>query len=390
MKFLVLGAGQAGYAVIFDLIRSPRLDKVIVADRNVERLRLIKERLADEKIVPVELDVTNAEETANLMANSDVTLSCITSPYNYELAKIALQAKSHFCDLGGDEPTFKKQLFLDDVAKEQGVTIIPNIGMVPGMVAILAHCAAQSMDELYEIRMRAGAVPIEPESLLLQHSLSLSVDRLINEYSNSCKIVRDGKIYKVPSLTDVENIEFPKPIGKLEAFNTAGGVSALAETFGDKVQHLDFKMIRVPGHCEQMKILRDLGLMDTGARKLPDGNDVRPLDFFKQLLKEKMPVDQPDLVVMRVTVTGVKDKKPIQHVWECVDYGDQANGISAAAKMTAFPASIIGQMIARKDIEERGVLRQEQAVPIKLFLAEMASRGISLTMAERSPVHEAI
>jgi len=388
VKFLVLGAGRVGYAVAYDLIRSPRVEKVIVADRDIKRVEALTQRLTDEKIVPIELDVENQDYVAELMDSADVTLSCVTYTHNYDLAKIALQAKSHFCDLGGDESLVKKEFLLDEVAKDQGITMMPNLGLAPGMAAILAHCAADSFDEVYEIRVRVGGLPTDPDGLFLNYALTFSVDGLLNEYTGKCAIIRDGKPYKVPALTDLETIEFPKPIGKMEAFNTSGGIGTLTETYKDKAQHVDFKTIRYPGHCDQVKVLKDLDLMNATAIKLASGAEVVPRDLLKEKLTEKLSDDQPDMVLLRVTVTGVKDRKPIQHVWDCIDYGDQANGLSAMAKMTAFPASIIAQMIARGDIAERGVLRQELAVPVKLFLAEMAGRGISLTMVERSPVHD--
>ncbi len=386
MKFLVLGAGRVGYAVAHDLIRSPRVEKVIVADRDVKRVEIVTERFTDEKIVPVELDVENEEYVAELMDSADVTISCVTYNHNYDLAKIALQAKSHFCDLGGDEATVKKQFLLDEVARDQGVTIIPNLGLAPGMAAILAHCAADSLDEIYEIRIRVGGLPVEPDGLFMNYSQVFSVDGLLNEYVGDCAIIRDGKSYSVPALSDLEQLEFPKPIGTLEAFNTSGGVGTLTETYKDKVQHLDYKTLRYPGHCEQVRVLRDLGLMSSSPLKLSSGVELIPRELLKQQLSEKLTKDQPDVVLLRVTVTGVKERKPIQVVWDCIDYGDAANGLSAMSKMTAFPASIIAQMIARQDIAERGVLKQELAVPIKLFLAELASRGISLTMVERNPI----
>ncbi len=388
MKFLVLGAGRVGYAVAFDLIRSPRVEKVIIADRDLKRVEMISNRLTDEKIVPIELDVDNEDYVAELMDSSNVTISCVTYNKNYDLAKIALQAKSHFCDLGGSDATVKQQFRLHEVARDQGVTIIPNLGLAPGMISILAHCAAESFDELYEVRMRVGGLPIEPEGLFMNYALTFSVDGLINEYVEDCAIIRDGKNYTVPSLSDLETIEFPKPIGTLEAFNTSGGVSTMPESYKGKVQHLDYKTIRYPGHCEQIRVLKDLGLMSSSKIKLDNGDYVVPRDLLRHLLSQQLSDDQPDMVLVRVTVTGVKDRKPIQHVWDCIDYGDQANGLSAMAKMTAFPASIIAQMIARGDISQPGVLRQEDAVPVKLFLAELAGRGISLTMAERSPVHD--
>lgn len=388
MKFLVLGAGRVGYAVAHDLIRSPRVERVIVADRDLKRLESITERLTDEKIVPIELDVENEEYVAELMDSADVTISCVTGNHNYDLAKIALQAKSHFCDLGGDEATVKKQFLLDEVAKDQGITIIPNLGLAPGMAAILAHCAADSFDEVYEIRIRVGGLPVEPDGLFMNYSQVFSLDGLINEYDGECAIIRDGKLYKVPALTDLETIDFPKPIGRLEAFNTSGGVGTLTETYKEKVQHLDYKTLRYPGHCDQVKVLKDIGLMSSTPLKLASGIEVVPRELLMQQLQEKLVSDQPDMVLLRVTVTGVNDRKPIQHVWDCIDYGDAANGLSAMSKMTAFHASIIAQMIARQDISESGVLRQESAVPIKLFLAELAGRGISLTMVERSPVQD--
>ncbi|MDZ4832161.1 MAG: saccharopine dehydrogenase C-terminal domain-containing protein [Candidatus Melainabacteria bacterium] len=388
MKFLVLGAGRVGYAVAHDLIRSPRVEKVIVADRDVKRVEIVTERFTDEKIVPIELDVENEEYVAELMDSADVTISCVTANYNYDLAKIALQAKSHFCDLGGDEAISKKQFLLDEVAKDQGVTIMPNLGLAPGMAAILAHAAAESFDEVYEIRIRVGGLPVEPDGLFMNYSQVFSLDGLINEYVGDCAIIRDGKQYTVPALSDLETIEFPKPIGRLEAFATSGGVGTLTDTYKEKVQHLDYKTLRYPGHCDQVRVLKDLGLMSNTPLKLASGAEFIPREMLIQQLSQKLTTDQPDMVLLKVTVTGVKDRKPIQHVWDCIDYGDAANSLSAMSKMTAFPASIIAQMIARQDVAEHGVLRQELAVPVELFLAELAGRGISLTMVERSPVQD--
>jgi len=117
----------------------------------------------------------------------------------------------------------------------------------------------------------------------------------------------------------------------------------------------------------------------------PEGIKVPPRRILHELLSQRLLKGEPDVVLVQVVVTGVKDKKPLQYVWQCIDYNEQAAGLSAMMRMTAFPASIIAQMLARNDIKERGVLRQESVVPIKLFLAEMDSRGINLQMIEREP-----
>jgi len=387
VKFLVLGAGRIGFAVVYDLVRSPKVEKVIIADIDLARVQSIAAKFADEKVIPVELDVDNHEEVAQLMHEVDVAISCVTYKHNYELAKIALSTKTHFVDLGGNEEIVAKEFLLDEVAKEQGVTIIPDLGLAPGLVSLLAVSAAESLDELYEIKLRVGGLPSEPDDCFLGYSQVFSIDGLINEYYEDCTILRDGKLLVVPSLTELETIEFPRPFGIMEAFNTSGGISTLPATYANRVQHIDYKTIRYPGHCQHMLMLKELGLMDKEPIELPSGKAV-PRELLHKLLSEKLPSEEPDVVLLRVIVTGVKDKKPVQIVWDCIDLADQAAGLSAMMRMTAFPASIIAQMIARGDIEKRGVLHQELTVPTKLFLAEMDGRGINLRMTEREPIHK--
>lgn len=397
MKFLVLGAAEMGYAITFDLIRSPKVKSVVVADKNVEKVKHLKERLQDEKIVPVELDVTNQEYVAELMSKEDVTISCLPDKFNYDLAKLALQTKSNFCDLGNNIEVSEKIFLLNEVATDLGVAIVPNLGLSPGLVSILAVCAAQKMDELYEIKIRVGRLPQEPQELstrdlLPEFSSALAVEELIKGYTDPTKIIRSGKLLKVPALEDVEHIKFPNPIGEVEAFTTSFGnaTSGLFNKYLEKVQHLDYKTIRYKGHLERIKLLFELGLFSEEKIKLDNNTEVSPKALITHQLTKLAPEDVADVVLMRITVTGVVDKEPIQNVWECIDFADQADQISALARMTATPASIIAQMVARGDIEARGVLRQEDVVPHKLFLAEIAARNINLSLAERAPVHDTL
>lgn len=388
MIFLVLGAGRIGYAVAFDLIRSPRVEQVILADHDLARLKSVKQQLGDAKVTPVELDITRSKDVVELMSRSSVAIGCVGYSHNYELAKSALKARCHFVDLGGNEEMVAKQFLLHDLAKEQDITIIPDLGLAPGLVSILAVSAADSLDELYEIRLRVGGIPVEPVAPL-NYSQVFSIDGLINEYCEDVTVIRDGKLMVLPSLTELETIDFPKPFGTLEAFATSGGASTLPQSYQGKIQHLDYKTIRYPGHCAQMALIKHLGLMSSQPIKLPSGVEVAPRQILHHALSEKLSKDEPDVVLLRVTVTGMRDRKPLQLVWECIDYADQAQSLSAMMRMTAFPASAIAQMIARGDIGERGVLRQEHGIPVKLFLAELASRGINLSLTERAPVQEA-
>lgn len=387
MKYLVLGAGKMGYAVCYDLIRSPKVDQVVVADNDTGRLEDLVKRLSDNKIVPVEVDVKNEKELAQLMHQVNVAISCVTYEHNYDLAKIALASSTHFVDLGGNEEIVAREFLMDDLAKEQGLTIIPDLGLAPGLVSLLAVSAAESLDEIYDIRMRVGGLPVEPNECFLDYAQVFSIDGLINEYNEDCTVIRDGKIFNVQALSDLESLEFPRPFGTMEAFHTSGGISTLPQSYVGRVQHMDYKTIRYPGHCEMIMMLKELGLMGKEPLQVDD-QEVVPRKVLHKLLAQKLPKDEPDVVLLRVIVTGLKERKPVQLVWECVDYADQAAGLSAMMRMTAFPASIVAQMIARGDISERGVLRQENVVPVKLFLAEMDSRGIALKMSERAPVYK--
>lgn len=378
MNYLVLGANQFGYAVVYDLVRSPKIDEIFWADEDVDSLHRAMEHFVDKRIVPCALDITRLDDVKGLMSRSDVVISCLSPKHNYELAKLALESGCDYCDLGGDEEELRKQFLLDEVAKNAGVAIVPGAGLAPGMVSILAATALQEMD-VYQVRFLVGSLPVESH-VQLSATPIISSERLINEFVEETTLIRDGKMLRLPAVSEVESIEFPQPFGHLEAFNTSGGMSRLVWTMAGKVQNLDFKMLHYPGYSSQVRLLRDLGLFSTSELKV-DGTAIAPRAMLAKLIDQHAPTE-PDVVLVRVTVAGLKNDKPVEMVWECMDYMDQGAGILASARMNAFPLSIVAQMIARGDIEEKGVLAQEIHVPVKLYLAELASRGINLSMVE--------
>ena len=389
MRFLVLGAGRIGYAVAYDLIRSPKVEKVVIADRQVSKLMHVERMLSDSKVVPVELDISDSNSLIELMENSDVAMSCVPVDLNYELAKAALHAKTHFCDFGGNDETVRKIRLLDELARERGVSIVPEVGLAPGLISILVEAAAATMDELYEIRIRVGMLPADREEGACSFGTGFSIDGAIGAYVDDCLVIRDGDTYSVPALSDLETIEFPKPIGELEAFSVAGGITSFVSAFEGRVKHLDYKALHFPGTCAQLQFLRGLGLMSNEFLSLSSGAKVTPREvLYHQMNSRTSAAQAADCVVIKITITGVREKKPLQCVWDCVDYGDEARHLTAAAKLNAFPASIVAQMVARGDISEKGVLQQLSVVPTRLFLPEISSRGISLTMTERAPAHQ--
>lgn len=385
MRFLVLGAGKMGYAAIYDLCEFGGSDAQIIAvDSFSAPLETITKRFTDPRVSVVKADVGNTDELAYLMSGSDVVISCVTYKFNYDLSKAAMEAGASFCDLGGNEDIVRKQFLLDEMAREKGVAIIPDCGLAPGLVSMLAASACDELDEVETIKLRVGGLPVEPKQPLA-YALFFSTEGLINEYVEDATVIRDGRLLRVPSLVDLEDLEFPQPFGTMEAFNTSGGVSTLPETLGAKVRDLDYKTIRYPGHCEKIKLLKDLGLMDSNPIKLQHEN-VAPRTVLAALLEQKLPREEPDVVLVRVEVTGKKSGEQTMIQWECIDYMDETTGLTAMMRMTAFPVSIIAQMLAHGEIRDRGTLYQELSVPRARFLEELTRRGIKLVKTERSCV----
>src|SRR5215210_8307938 len=198
------------------------------------------------------------------MRGHDAVLSCVTYFHNLSLARAAVEARTHFCDLGGNNAVVDAELALDEEASAAGVNVVPDCGLAPGMVSVLAAHGAARFDALDEVRIRVGGLPQKPRPPL-DYQIVFSVEGLINEYVERARVVRGGRIVEVESMTEVEELEFPAPFGRMEAFQTSGGTSTLPETFLGRVTELDYKTVRYPGHCERFRLLIELGLTAADA-----------------------------------------------------------------------------------------------------------------------------
>lgn len=380
MIFLVLGADRLAHAVIYDLIRSQHVEKIYLADSDQQKLSKIMASFVDERIVPCQVDISQTEEIIKLMSSSTVAISTLLNPSNYELSKMALRAGVHFCDMGLDEEIARMQFLLSDLAKEAKIAIVPGCGITPGVVSLLATNSIESLEKTYRVHIRIGRIPLEPQNPLIIHPL-LSADKFLGECLEDVTTIRNGKLMRLPPLGEVEAIAMPAPFGDLEAFTTAGGITRFATSLGGKVDNFDFKSIHYRGYCQQAKLMRDAGLFSMEPVEV-NSSPVVPRDFFAKLISQRALDSEPDAVLARVMVIGSTKEGDKEIVWECIDYMDQANQISAIAKLKAFPTSIVAQMLARKDISEVGTLAFEKHVPIKIFLAELSGRGIRIAMSE--------
>jgi len=378
MRFLVLGAGLQGSACAYDLMQNDLVERVVLADIDVTSLPPFLERCrGDSRLSVVQADARDHTKLRELMGGVDACLNALPYYFNVEIARLAVDAGVHYADLGGNTAMVFEQLKLDDKAKERGITAIPDCGLAPGMVNILAAEGIRRLKKADTVKIRVGGLPQNPLPPL-NYQIVYSLHGVLDYYTTLSWVVRDGKPAQVDPLTEVEPVQFPEPIGELEAFHTAGGLSTMPWTYEGKVRTMEYKTLRYPGHAEIMRAIRSLGLLDLTPVEVK-GQSVVPRDVFIACVEPRL--RQPegrDLVAVRVEAEGEGDEGPTRLVWDLVDYFDAANGISAMERTTGFSLSITGQLQASGKVRGPGVSTPDQAVPADLYVAELAKRGIHI------------
>ncbi len=365
-----------GYGAVYDLVHnSPDVEVVTVADFHLKNAVDVAKNAGSDKVTAFQIDTSNYHDVVELMGDHDSAISCVNYWFNVELSNAAIETKTNFCDLGGNNYVVAEQLALNEKAKKSGINIIPDCGLAPGMVSILAIHGARQFDEIEEIHIRVGGLPQNPQPPL-NYQLVFSVDGLINEYVETARVIRDGKIAEVESMTELETLSFDN-FPPLEAFQTSGGTSTLPETFLGKIERRVYKTIRYAGHCEKFKTIIDLGLCSS-EEIVADFVKVTPRKVFGELLKKNLPADGPDYVLIRLEFVGKTGGETKKLTYDIVDSYDERTNLSAMMRTTAFPASIIAQMMARGEVSARGATPQELAIDSDKFIAELARRDISV------------
>lgn len=379
MKILVLGAGRMGLGAAFDLVHNSECERVTIADVNIERARAVAETVGSDRVRAAQVDVANHEQVVELMRGHEAVISCVVYSYNLQLARAAIEAGVNFCDLGGNNTVVASELALDAEAKRAGINIIPDCGLAPGMVSVLVAHGAARFERLEEIHIRVGGLPLAPRPPL-NYQIVFSVEGLINEYIERARVIRDGRIVEIDSMTEVERLSFPAPFEELEAFQTSGGTSTLPETFLNRVRELDYKTIRYPGHCEKFRLLIDLGLCSSEEIQA-GGARTTPRRVLGEMLVRHLPSDEPDVVLILVEFRGSRKggNKSETLRYYIIDRFDEATGLSAMQRTTSFPASIIAQMMARGETLEKGAVPQERCVPPEAFVRALDARNIRIT-----------
>jgi lysine 6-dehydrogenase len=376
MKLLVIGAGMMGSAAAYDMARAPQVRQVTLADADKKRARDVAARLnrmtGGKKVQAAGLDAASERAARKLMKGHHAVLSAVPYFYNVGLCGAAIDAGCHFADLGGNNTAVRKELAMAKKAAKRGVRIAPDCGLSPGMASILAGELLRRVGGKAEsLKLYVGGLPQQPKPPF-NYQLIFSVEGLINEYSEPAIILRRGKITKIEPLTEPEPFDiagFPTLI----AFHTSGGTSTMPESFAGRVGEVFEKTLRYQGHFEMIRALYDLGLFSSAKKKFGKV-ELAPRTLMSRLFEEKFAGTAPDVTVMRIEAhRGARVES-----FTMVDRYDPATKMTSMMRTTAWPASIVTMMMASGAIAKRGAVLQETDVPARLFLEEMAARGVRI------------
>ncbi len=379
-RYAVVGAGRQGIASAYDLAKFGEADEVLLVDIDGDVAKKAAERvnnLIGRKITKgVRADVSDRSVISQVLRGIDSFVSAVPYKFNLGLTKVAIEIKANMCDMGGHTGVVKKQLELDFRAREAGISIVPDCGMGPGMNISLAVYAMSLLDKPREVYIWDGGLPQNPEPPW-NYKLTFNIGGLTNEYYGNAYFLRDGRVVEIPCFEGYEIVEFPPPLGKLEAFVTSGGLSTMPWTFEGKLERLENRTLRYIGHHAQFKAFSDLGLLELEPIKVGD-IEVVPRDVFHALLEPKIyDPHVKDVGIIRVKCVGEKDGKEAEAVVELIDYYDENTGFTAMQRLTGWHASIVAILAAQGRIE-KGVIPVELAVPSDVIVEEAKKRGFDI------------
>jgi len=337
---MLVGGGKIGVAIAQFLSQTGDY-RLTVVDRDEAGLARMPKKNVETRHVAIDNSRAFAEE----VAGHDVVLSATPYHMTATVAEAAKRAGAHYLDLTEDVESTRTIKKLADGAS---TAFIPQCGLAPGFISITAFDLAKKFDRLRDVSMRVGALPEFPTNAL-KYNLTWSTDGLINEYCNPCEAVRDGVRAEVPALEEVEHFSLDGT--EYEAFNTSGGLGTLCDTLEGKVENLNYKTVRYPGHRDIVKMLvRDLRL---GMRR----------EILKDVLETAIPITYQDVVLIFVTVSGWQGGLLTQESTAKKIYAQEVGGklMSAIQVTTAAGICAMCDLLVEGKLPQRGFVRQEEA-----------------------------
>ena len=374
MRMLVLGAGLQGSACAYDLLQQAGVERVTIADRRTDRLPKFLAAARGKRLKVAKLDAQKAGALERLMRGHDAVMCALPYYFNERVAKVAVALGLNHADLGGNTEIVQKQKKLHAKALKQGLSVIPDCGLAPGMINIIAAEGIRRVGDALSVKIYVGGLPQHPEPPL-NYQIVYSLEGALDYYTTPSWVLRGGQPARVDALSELETLAFPPPVGTLEAFHTGGGISTMPWTWAGRVQTMEYKTLRYPGHLAIMRPIRELGLLDLKPVDVK-GVKVVPRDAFIAIVSPQLtkPASN-DLVALRVEVAGKSGKKV---AWQLLDYSDAERGISAMMRTTGYSLAITGLMQVDGRITARGAHTPDEAVPFAAYVGELKKRGVEI------------
>jgi saccharopine dehydrogenase-like NADP-dependent oxidoreductase len=353
MRIALLGAGHIGQTIA-SLLASTSDYQVTVIDRDAAALR----KLEGLPVHTLTADTEDAHALRRAIGGHDAVVNALP----YHLATLAAtqarEAGCHYFDLTEDVAATRA---IQQLAEGAPCAFMPQCGLAPGFIGIVAHHLAQRFEQVHEVKMRVGALPAFPTNAL-KYNLTWSVDGLINEYCHPCEAIHDGHRQELLPLEGLEHFSLDGT--EYEAFNTSGGLGTLCETLAGKVRTLDYKSVRYPGHRELMRVLLD----EFQLKHEPE--------TLKTLLRRAVPTTMQDVVLVFVTVSGLRGGQLVQEVFARKIFADRSDAAPLSAIQITTAAGICAAVDLFREgrLPTRGFVRQEQ-VELPAFLANRFGRA---------------
>jgi len=360
---VVIGAGHIG-STIASLLSEAGDYRITVADQSAGSLAALG---AQPRVDHAVLDVTDGPALRALLAGKFAVLSAAPYHLTYPVAEAARACGAHYLDLTEDVATTRK---VKALAADAPTAFIPQCGLAPGFISIVAADLARHFDTLHDVRLRVGALPKYPSNAL-NYNLTWSTDGVINEYCEPCEAIVDGLPRQTRALEECETFSLDGVA--YEAFNTSGGLGTLCETFDGRVRNLNYRTIRYPGHAAIMKaLLNDLRLRDRR-------------ELLKDILENSVPATLQDVVIVFVTVSGLRDGQLLQETYAHKIYARPwgSRTLSAIQITTASGICAVLDMLAHGALRSVGFVRQEE-IALSDFLANRF--GAAYAMDGAAPV----
>lgn len=379
--YAVLGAGRQGTAAAYDLAKNGDAARVLLGDAKAEQARHAAARvnrlLEREAVTAVQVEARDAQAVQQFLRGATAAVSAVPYYLNLGIARAALAARVSLCDLGGNTEIVFQELALDEQARRAGISIVPDCGMVPGLGTSVCRAAMELVEQPRDVYLWDGGLPQQPQPPW-NYILTFHFEGLINEYYGTTEFLREGRITEVPCFEEYELVDFPAPIGQLEAFTTAGGTSSAPRTFLGQLRTYQNKTLRYRGHYQQWKTLRDAGLFAPDSVEV-QGARVRPRDLLAALLDPRIRAKpgEKDVCIIRARCDGQSGGKPATAVVDLFDYYDEATGFTAMERTTGWHAAIMAILMARGEVAT-GAVPVERAVTGARMLQECRARDMRI------------